>query len=117
MVSRDVPHSEWDEVLDRFNREHRDEPVSVAKSDLRDGLRFAERATPLMEIAHHHAPERISVTIRETPFGEVTHTILDPDAVAVEEPAEADEDPQVSLHVTGPGEHLIVRVDRPAARG
>jgi hypothetical protein len=117
MVSRDVPRDEWDGFLDRFNREHRDEPVSVAKSDVRDGLRFAERVTPLMDIAHHHAPERISVTVRETPFGEVTHTILDPDAVAVEEPAEADEDPQVSLCVTGPREYLVVRVDRPAAQG
>ena len=117
MASRDVPRHEWDGFLDGFNREHRDEPVSVAKSDMRDGLRFAERVTPLMEVAHHHAPERISVTVRETPFGEVTHTILDPDAVAIEEPAEADEDPRVSLHVTGPGEHLIVRVDRSAAPG
>jgi Family of unknown function (DUF5335) len=117
MVNRDVPRNEWGGFLDRFSRDHRDEPVSVAKSDIRDGLRFAERVTPLMEIAHHHAPDRISVTVRETPFGEVTHTILDPDAVAVEEPAEADEDPRVSLHVTAPGEHLVVRVDRPAEQG
>jgi hypothetical protein len=82
---------------------------------MRDGLRFAERGTPLMEIAHHRAPERISVTVRETPFGDVTHTIRDPDALTVEEPAESDEDRRVSIHVTGPGEHLVVRVDRPAA--
>jgi hypothetical protein len=114
MMSRDVPRDEWDRFLDRFNREHHDEPVSIAKSDIQDGLRFAERTTPLMAIAHHHDPERISVTVRETPFGDVTHTIRDPHALAVEEPAEVDEDPRVSLHVTGPGEYLIVRVDRPA---
>ena len=114
MVTRDVPRDEWDRFIDDFNREHRNEPVSVAKSDVRDGLRFAERATPLMEIAHHRAPERISVTVRETPFGEVTHTIRDPDALTVEEPVEAEEDPRAAIHVTGPGEHLVVRVERPA---
>jgi hypothetical protein len=115
MATRDVPRDEWDRFLDGFNREHRDQSVSVAKSDMRDGLRFAERATPLMEIAHHRAPERISVTVRETPFGDVTHTIREPEALTVEEPTESDEDPRVSIHVTGPGEHLVVRVDQPAA--
>ena len=114
MVSREVPRDDWDRFLDRFNREHRNEPVSVAKSDMQDGLRFAERTTPLMDIGRHQDPERISVTVRETPFSDVTHTIRGPAALPVNEPAEADEDLRVSLHVTGPGEYLIVRVDRPA---
>ena len=115
MVSQDIPRDEWDRCLDRFNREHHNEPVSVAKSDIQDGLRFAERTTPLMEIAHHQDPERISVTVRETPSSEVTHTIRDPHALTIDEPADADEDPRALLHVIGPGEHLIVRVDRPAS--
>ena len=45
MLMRDIPRSEWDTFLDRFTREHRNRPVTVAKSDLRDGLRIAERAT------------------------------------------------------------------------
>jgi hypothetical protein len=116
MASRDVPRDEWDRFLDRFNAEHRDDPVTVARSDAQDGLRFAERAAPLMEIVHHQDPERVSVTVRETPFGDVTHTIRQPNALAVEEPAEADDDPRVALHVAAPGEYLIVRVDRAATR-
>ena len=82
--------------LDGFSRQHREAPVSVAKSDLRDGLRLAERATPLVGISHDRAGERISITVEESPFGEVTHTIRHPDNVAIEESAEADEDPRVA---------------------
>jgi hypothetical protein len=110
MVMRDIPREEWDTFLDGFSREHRDEPVTVAKNDMRDGLRFAERATPLMGISHDR--ERISITVEESPSGEVTHTIRHPESVAIEEPGEADEDPRVAVHLMGGGEHLVVRVDR-----
>lgn len=60
MVMRDIPRDEWNVFLEEFSRQHRDEPVTVAKSDMREGLRFAERATPLMGISHDG--ERISIT-------------------------------------------------------
>jgi hypothetical protein len=41
----------------------------------------------------------------------VTHTIVEPDSVAVEEAAEADEDQQVAVHLTGGGQHLVVRLE------
>jgi hypothetical protein len=48
--------------LERFTREHRSKPVTVAKTDVRDGLRIAERATPLLDLAHDRAAHRISIT-------------------------------------------------------
>lgn len=45
MVMRDIPRAEWGTFLDGFARQHRDKPVTVAKSDVRDSLRIAERAT------------------------------------------------------------------------
>ena len=64
---RDIPREEWDYFLDRFSRQHRDEPVTVAKSELRDGLQIAERAVPLMAITHNRATQRIAITVGDTP--------------------------------------------------
>jgi hypothetical protein len=66
-----------------------------------------------MAITHDRAADRISVTVGETPSGEVTHTVAKVDGVAIEEPAEADEDPRVAVHLTGGGSHLVVRVGSP----
>jgi hypothetical protein len=112
MVMRDIPRAEWGAFLDRFTREHRSKPVTVAKSDVRDGLRIAERATPLLGMTHDRAAHRISITVVEPPSGEVTHTVIEPDTVAVEEPLEAGEDPEVAVHLTGGGQHLVVRLER-----
>jgi Family of unknown function (DUF5335) len=112
MTMRDIPRAEWDSVLDRFTREHRNKPVTVAKSDVRDGLRIAELATPLLGLAHDRASDRISITVGEPPSGEVTHTIVEPDGVAVEEPAEADEDQREALHLIGGGQHFVVQPER-----
>jgi len=114
MAMRDIPRAQWGAVLDGFTSQYRNEPVTVAKSDLRNGLRIAERATPLVAITHNRASARISVTVEEPPAGEVTHTVIEPDAVAIEEPAEADEDPQIAVHLTGGGQHLVVRIERQA---
>jgi hypothetical protein len=111
MVLRDIPREEWDTFLDRFSRQHRNEPVTVAKSDMRDGLQIAERAVPLLAITHSRTAQRISITVGEAPSGEVTHTVLQPDGVAIEEPAEADENPQAAVHLMGGGQHLIVRLE------
>lgn len=111
MVLRDIPREEWDNFLDRFSRQHRNEPVTVAKSDIRDGLQIAERAVPLMAITHNRATQRISITLGDTPSGEVTHTVTEPDGVAIDEPVEADEDPHVAVHLMGGGQHLVVRLD------
>jgi hypothetical protein len=50
--------------------------------------------------------------MEEPPSGEVTHTVVEPESVAVEEPSEADEDPQVAVHMTGRGWHFVVRLER-----
>ena len=110
MTMRDIPRAEWDGFFDTFTRQHRRKPVTVAKSDVRDGLRIAERATPLLDLTHDEASHRISITVEEPPSGEVTHTVVEPESVAVEEPAEADEDPQVVVHLTGGGQHFVVRL-------
>jgi hypothetical protein len=112
MLMRDIPRADWDTFLDRFTREHRNRPVTVAKSDLRDGLRIAERATPLLDLTHDRGAHRISITVEEPPSGEVTHSIVEPETVSVEEPGEADEDPQLAVHLTGGGQHFVVRVER-----
>jgi hypothetical protein len=52
------------------------------------------------------------ITVAEPPSGEVTHTVVEPDTVAVEEPVEAGDDPQVAVHLTGGGQHLVVRLER-----
>jgi hypothetical protein len=110
MVLRDVPREEWDTFLNSFSRQHRNEPVTLEKSDIQDGLKVAARAAPLMTVTHNRGPERISVTIGETPSGHVTHTIAESDGVAVEEPAEADEDPRLAIHFAGGGQHLVLRL-------
>src|SRR5918994_2753935 len=109
MTMRDIPRAEWDTFLDAFTREHRSKPVTVAKSDVRDGLRIAERATPLLDLTHDRAAHRISITVEEPPSGEVTHTVVEPESVAIEESGGAGEDPQVAVHVTGGGQHFVVR--------
>ena len=111
MVMRNIPREEWETFFDRFTRENRHKPVSVAKTDLQDGLRIAERITPLLRVNHDAAAHRISITIGE-PSGEVTHTVVDPDSVAIEEPGETDEEPQTAVHLTGGGQHLVVRLER-----
>jgi len=115
MLMRDIPRTEWQAFLDGFTRQHRHEPVTVAKSDMRDGLRVAERAAPLMAVTHDRAAHRISVTVGDQPSGEVTHTVLDPESVAVEESGEVNENPELAVHLTGGGQHLIVRLERPSA--
>lgn len=112
MVMRDIPRAEWETFLDRFTREHRSKPVTVAKTDDGDGLLIAERATPLLEVAHDRAAHRISITVVDPPAGEVTHTVPDPDGVAIAEPTRADEDPQVAVHLTGGGQHLVLTLER-----
>lgn len=112
MTMRDIPRAAWNAFLDTFTREHRSKPVTVAKSDVRDRLRIAERATPLLNLTHDRAAHRISITVEEPPSGEVTHTVVEPESVAVEEPGEADEDPQVAVHLTGGGQHFVVRLER-----
>jgi hypothetical protein len=99
-VVRDIPREEWD----------RDEPVTLEKSDVRDGLRVAARAAPLMAITHDREAQHISVTVGEIPSGEVTHTVTQPDGIAVEEPAEADEDARLAVYLVGGGQHLVVRL-------
>jgi hypothetical protein len=42
MTMRDIPRAEWDGFFDTFTRQHRRKPMTVAKSDGRDGLRIAE---------------------------------------------------------------------------
>lgn len=115
MAMHDIPRAEWDTFLDRFSRQHRHERVSVAKSDLQEGLRFAERAVPLLAMTHNQTAQRVSVTVGEPPSAEITHTVVQPEGVAIQEPAEADEDPQVAVHITGGGQHLIVRLEPPPA--
>jgi hypothetical protein len=112
MTLNDIPRAEWDGFLDLFTREHRSKPVTVAKSDVQDGLRIAERATPLLDLSLDRAAHRISITVQEPPSGEVTHTIVEPESIAVEQPDEADEDPQVVVHLMGGGQHFIVRPER-----
>ena len=116
MTMRDIPRAEWDTFLDAFTHEHRTKPVTVAKSDVRDGLRIAERATPLLELTHDRAAHRISITVEEPPSGEVTHTVVEPERVAVEEPAETDVDPEVAVHLMGGGQHFVVRLEREPVR-
>src|ERR671925_1807051 len=106
MTMHDIPRAEWDTFLDSFAREHRSQPVTVAKSDVRDGLLIAERATPLLDLTHDRAAHRISITVGEPPSGEVTHTVVEPDSVTIEEPDDADRDAQPAVHVTGGGQHL-----------
>lgn len=62
MTMRDIPGAERNVFLATFTREHRSTPVTVAKSDVRDGLRIAERATPLLNLTHDRAAHRISIT-------------------------------------------------------
>ncbi len=112
MLMREIPRAEWDMFLDGFARQHRHKSVSVAKSDVRDGLRIAERAVPLLDVVHDRAEHRISITVGEPPSGEVTHTVLEPESIAVEEPAGADEDPEVAVHLMGGGQHWVVRLER-----
>lgn len=79
---------------------------------MRDGLRIPERATPLLDLTHDRAAHRIPITVEEPPSGEVTHTVVEPETVAVEEPGEADEEPQIAVHLTGGGQHFVVRLER-----
>jgi hypothetical protein len=109
MGLRDIPREEWDTFLHSFIREHRNELVTLEKSDLRDGLKVAARAAPLMTVMHDRGAHRLSVTVGEAPSGEITHTVTEPDGIAIEEPAEADEDPHVAVHFTGGGQHLVLR--------
>jgi hypothetical protein len=111
MALRDIPRAEWGTFLDRFAREYRARPVTVAKSDLRDGLRIAGRAAPLMAVTHDAAADRISITVGDPPAGEVTHTLVEPESVAIDEPAEAEDDAQVAVHFTGGGQHLVLRIE------
>jgi len=110
MAMRDIPREEWDTFLDRFSHRHQGEPVTVEKSDIRDGLKVAARAAPLKSVAHNRTAEHVSITVSEPPSGEVTHTVTDPDGIAVEEPGEPDENPQIAVHVTGGGQHLVMRL-------
>ena len=112
MVMRQIPRAEWETFLDAFTREHRSRLVTVAKTDVRDGLRIAERATPLLGVAHDRAAHRISITVVDPPSGEVTHTIAEPESVAVEEPAKTDENSQLTVHLTGGGQHLVLSLER-----
>ena len=52
------------------------------------------------------------LTVGEPPSGEVTHTVVEPDRVALEKPAETDEDPQVVVHLTGGRQHWVLRLER-----
>jgi hypothetical protein len=116
MVMRDIPRDEWRTFLDGFTREHRNERVTVAKTDARAGLVIAERAVPLIAIRDEDAAHRIAITVGEPPAGEVTHTVVQPDAVAIDESAEADDVPQVAVHLTGGGQHFVVRLERDLQR-
>jgi hypothetical protein len=108
MIMRDIPREEWHTFLDDFTRQHRDEPVSLEKSDRQDGLRVAARAALLKSASHNRAGEQISITVGEIPSGEVTLTVTRPDGVAVEEPRAGDANARVAVHVTG--QHLVLRV-------
>jgi hypothetical protein len=112
MMMRDIPRDEWGTFLDGFTREHRNEPVTVAKTDVRDGLLIAERAVPLIAIRDERDAHRIAITVGEPPAGEVTHAVVQPEGVSVEAPAEADEDPEVAVHLRGGGQHFVVRLER-----
>jgi hypothetical protein len=46
-MMRDIPREEWHTFLGDFSRQHRDELVTLEKSDMQDGLRVAARAAPL----------------------------------------------------------------------
>jgi hypothetical protein len=110
MVLRDIPREEWETFLDTFSHQHQGEPVTLAKIDIDDGLRVAERATPLKSVAHNRVLDHVSITVSEPPSGEVTHTVTQPDGIAIEEPGEAEKDPQLAVHVTGGRQHLVIQV-------
>lgn len=39
MLMREIPPEDWDAFLTTFNRQHQNEPVTLEKSDIRDGHR------------------------------------------------------------------------------
>jgi hypothetical protein len=112
MGMRDVPRGEWQAFFDAFTRQYRDEPVTVVKSDTRDGLRVAERAVPLMEMTHDPHSHRITIRVGDPPYGEVSHVVVEPERITVVEPTEADEDPLVSVQLMSGSQQLVVRVER-----
>lgn len=109
MWTRDIPREEWNAFLDSFTRQHWCEPVTLERSATADRARVEARAAPLIRVAHEPGAQRLAVTVRESPSDEVTHTVPEPEGVAIEEPAEADEDPQFALHLMGGGQRLVVR--------
>jgi hypothetical protein len=83
--------------------------LSVAKSDMPDRLRFAERATPLMEIAHHQATVTLPVTV---PPDAIRHNDSYDSRAGLHHCGRTERNARGSAGgdcVTGPGEHLVVR--------
>jgi hypothetical protein len=63
-----------------------------------------------MAITHDREAQHISVTVGEILSGEVTHTVTQPDGIAIKEPAEADADARLAVHLMGGVQHLVVRL-------
>ena len=115
--TRDIPRDKWMETLDSLSRDLRGETVNVQFSDPEMGYQVEMQHVPLVGVAadlRAGGGPRVEVMVGRADFHHTTHSVLDPQAVRLEEDDQGR--PQVLEVEAGNGAKTLV-ILRPSAFG
>lgn len=89
MAAREIPSGQWKPFFDDLSREHLGQRVWVRATAQREGgAKDEAKDLPLIGIATDQpgaGPERIEVIVGDSPDAHLTHAVLRPSKVCVEE--------------------------------
>jgi hypothetical protein len=86
MAKRDIPRDQWRETLDSFSRQHEGWVVHVDVTDAEGRTRAAADDLPLQGISTDSGRnDRIDVMVGQQRDDHITHEIVDPVNVAIEQ--------------------------------
>ena len=89
MAAREIPSGQWKPFFDDLSREHLGQRVWVRATAQREGgARDEAKDLPLIGITTDQpgvGPERIEVIVGDSPDAHLTHAVLRPSKVCVEE--------------------------------
>ena len=90
MVTREVPHEQWDTFLQRFSREYQGQPAHVELRRKGQGTVMEAENRRLQQVWSERSGghEQISIVLGEAPEGEhITYIVSDPRRVRFQETA------------------------------
>ncbi len=90
-LTREIPRSQWAGFCDRFSREHSGWLVTIELLEAEIGAQIEARELPLKGITAEMkkaGPDVISLVAGSTPWERVTHTVVEPRRIWLEETRE-----------------------------